>query len=205
MKKVLLILTILFAFNVSPALAKTAPVQILQDFSLSNPSDTLLIKVLSNLRLNKETMLFDGFYVLGQISKVSDSSVMFTPVKYQNFHNEVFDITDNFPAKMLKVLEGTLQNGVIPKNSKLLFDFINADDNAQEEIGNKPVDIPEGGLSSFVNQTPPVLYDGSIPQTMKEFPGIKLNTFDNSSNFNIPRKLMVETEKKNSNINYLKK
>ena len=39
---------------------------------------------------------------------------------------------------------------------------------------------------------------------MKEFPGIKLNSFDNGSNFNIPENLIIESEKRDSNINSLK-
>ena len=116
MKKLLSILSVLFAFTVSPVLAKTAPVEILQDFSVNNPSDTLLIKVLSNVKLNKDVMLFEGFYVLGQINKVANSSFVFIPVKYQNFHNEVYDISGNYPAKIEKVLEGNAQNGCHPRH-----------------------------------------------------------------------------------------
>jgi hypothetical protein len=39
---------------------------------------------------------------------------------------------------------------------------------------------------------------------MKDFPGIKLNSFDNGSNFNIPRRLMIQPEKMERNINNLK-
>ena len=49
-----------------------------------------------------------------------------------------------------------------------------------------------------------VLYDGSIPKTMKDFPGIKLNSFDNGSNFNIPKKLIIEATPKEVNVNDLK-
>ena len=107
MKKLLSILSVLFAFTVSPVLAKTAPVEILQDFSVNNPSDTLLIKVLSNVKLNKDVMLFEGFYVLGQINKVANSSFVFIPVKYQNFHNEVYDISGNYLLKLFRFLQGS--------------------------------------------------------------------------------------------------
>jgi hypothetical protein len=49
-----------------------------------------------------------------------------------------------------------------------------------------------------------VIYDNTIPQTMKDFPGIKLNSFDNGSNFNIPRRFMIQPEKMERNINDLK-
>ena len=40
---------------------------------------------------------------------------------------------------------------------------------------------------------------------MKDFPGIQLNSFDNGSNFNIPKKLIIEAEIKDNNINSLKR
>ena len=72
------------------------------------------------------------------------------------------------------------------------------------EIGAKyqNVQTPESGISSLVNKSDPVIYDGSIPQTMKDFPGIKLNSFDNGSNFNIHRILIFTVEKKDNNCNY---
>ncbi len=57
MKKILTILVLLLGLVATPANAKTAPVQALQDFSVSNPSQTLLIKMLANVQLNKDTML----------------------------------------------------------------------------------------------------------------------------------------------------
>ena len=65
MKKILTIFALLLGLSTVPANAKTAPVQALQDFSISNPSQTLLIKMLANVQLNKDTMLHEGFYVLG--------------------------------------------------------------------------------------------------------------------------------------------
>ena len=61
MKKILTIFALLLGLSTVPANAKTAPVQALQDFSISNPSQTLLIKMLANVQLNKDTMLHEGF------------------------------------------------------------------------------------------------------------------------------------------------
>ncbi len=208
MKKIFYILALLIGLT-TPAMAKTAPVQTLQDFSITNPPQTLLIKVLSNVQLSKDIMLHEGYYVLGQITNVSNSSFVFMPVKFQNFHNEVYDIKGNFPAKFVEMIDTkskTPDKGLIPKESKFLLDFVIAEETPNNEIGTKyeNVGTPEGGISSLVNQSESVIYDGSIPQTMKDFPGLKLNSFDNGSNFNIPKKLIIQYEQKDNNINSLK-
>lgn len=206
MKKILTLFALLIGLTTVPAFAKTTPVQTLQDFSISNPPQTLLIKILSNVRLNKETMLHEGFYVLGQIQN-SGQGFVFVPIKYQNFHNEVFEIQGNYPAKMIEVIEsaGKVQ-GTIAKDSKVLFDFIIEAEQVDNSIGARFQGVDSSnGISAIVNQSDMVLYDNTIPQTMKDFPGIKLNSFDNGSNFNIPKKLMIQPDKMDSNINSLKK
>lgn len=209
MKKVLFVFALLVGFAFQPAFAKTTPVQTLQDFSIQNPSKTLLIKILSNVQLGDGVMLHEGYYVLGQIMNVSDSTFVFIPVKFQNFHNEVFQINGNFPAKFVGMLDSktkTPANGVIAKDSKFILDFIETENKTEQPVSSKYQNIqnPQGGISSVVNRTAPVLYDGSIPQTMKEFPGIQLDSFDNGSNFNIPDKLIIESEIRDNNINSLK-
>ena len=209
MKKVLFVFALLVGFAFQPAFAKTTPVQTLQDFSIQNPSKTLLIKILSNVQLGDGVMLHEGYYVLGQIMNVSDSTFVFMPVKFQNFHNEVFQINGNFPAKFVGMLDSktkTQANGVIAKDSKFILDFIETENKTEQPVSSKYQNIqnPQGGISSVVNRTAPVLYDGSIPQTMKEFPGIQLDSFDNGSNFNIPDKLIIESEIRDNNINSLK-
>ena len=117
MKKILFIIALLTGLSIMPADAKTTPVQTLQDFSISNPSQTLLIKILSNVQLNKDTMLHEGYYVLGQIMDVSNSTFVFMPIKFQNFHNEVFEIKGNYPAKFVEMIDTAdkkAQNGIIP-------------------------------------------------------------------------------------------
>ena len=209
MKKILSILVLLLGLVATPANAKTAPVQALQDFSVSNPSQTMLIKMLANVQLNKDTMLHEGFFVLGQIQNVSNSSFVFMPIKYQNFHNEVFQINGNYPAKFVEMVDSASKQppqGVISKDAKFLMDFVIADEVPDNSIGAKYQNMgtPSSGISAVVNQQDLVLYDGSIPKTMKDFPGIKLNSFDNGSNFNIPKKLMIEATPKEVNVNDLK-
>lgn len=206
MRKILVAFALLMGLVNVPAFAKTTPVQTLQDFSVSNPPQTLLVKILSNVRLNKETMLHEGFYVLGQIQN-SGNGFIFVPVKYQNFHNEVFEITGNYPAKLVQVLEyANNDKSKISKESKVLFDFVIEEEKPDTSIGERfrGVQPTEKGISAIVNKSEMAIYDNTIPQTMKNFPGIKLNSFDNGSNFNIPRKLMIQPEKKEVNINSLK-
>ena len=209
MKKILFIIALLTGLAVAPAEAKTAPVQALQDFSVSNPAQTLLIKMLANVQLNKDTMLHEGFYVLGQIQSVSNSSFVFIPIKYQNFHNEVYEINGNYPAKFVEMVDAATKQppqGTIAKDAKFLMDFVIADETPDNSIGAKYQDMgtPSKGISAVVNQQDLVLYDGSIPKTMKDFPGIKLNSFDNGSNFNIPKRLIIEATPREVNVNDLK-
>ena len=202
MKKLFTILALLFGLSV-PAFATTTPVQLMQDFSISNPSQTLLVKILSNIRLNKDVMLHEGFYVLGNIQG-SGNSFVFTPVKYQNFHNEVFEIQGNYPATFVEVIDNAGAQGGLVKNAKILLDFQITQAPVDTSVDSKYQGAPTEGISATVNQQPLVIYDNTIPQTMKDFPGIKLNSFDNGSNFNIPRKLMIQPEKMERNINDLK-
>lgn len=202
MKKLLATLALILGLAI-PANSATTPVQILQDFSLSNPSSSLLIKVLANVRLNKDVMLHEGFYVYGNIQRVGNALV-FVPVKYQNFHNEVFDITEQYPATFVEVIEPAGATGALAKNTKVLLDF-NITPQAQDNsIGAKYQGAPTEGISAIVNQEDMVIYDNTIPQTMKDFPGAKLNSFDNGSNFNIPKKLVIQPDKWERNINSLK-
>lgn len=208
MKKLFSISALMIGLLSAPVFAKTAPVQTLQDFSMQNPPQTLLIKILSNIRLNKDIMLHEGFYVLGQIQAVQeDNNFIFIPVKYQNFHNEVFEVQGNYPAKFVDVLEsaGNKTKAQINKDSKILLDFVIADEQQDDSISDRFKDADAAkGISAIVNKSDMVIYDDSIPATMKNFPGIKLNSFDNGSNFNIPKKLIIDYSPKEININSLK-
>lgn len=200
MKKLLTILALIFGLSI-PASATTTPVQLMQDFN--NQSQTLLVKILSNIRLNKDVMLHEGFYVLGNIQG-SGNGFVFTPVKYQNFHNEVFEIEGNYPATFIEVLDNAGVQGGLVKNAKILLDFQITPTKVDTSVDAKYQGAPTEGISAIVNQQQLVIYDNTIPQTMKDFPGIKLNSFDNGSNFNIPRRLMIQPEKMERNINDLK-
>ncbi len=207
MKKILFVFALLMGLTAVPVSAKNTPVETLQDFSLVNPPQTLLVKILSNVRLNKEVMLHESFYVLGQVQKAENSDFVFIPVKFQNIHNEVFEITEAYPAKFVGVIEAADKDKTnIAKNSKILLDFPDIAEVVDTSYGERFKNADsQNGISAIVNKSDSVIYDNTIPQTMKDFPGIKLNSFDNGSNFNIPRKLMIQPEKKEININSLKK
>ena len=208
MKKILFTLALLVGFAIQPAFAKTTPVQTLQDFSIKNPSKTLLIKILSNVQLDDGIMLHEGYYVLGQIMDVSNSTFVFMQVKFQNFHNEVFQINGNYPAKFVGMIDSKTKapaNGVIAKDSKFLLDFIETAPKQEHQVSSKYQNMNQGeGISAVVNRSESIIYDDVIPQTMQEFPGIQLDSFDNGSNFNIPKKLIIESEIRDNNINSLK-
>lgn len=207
MKKILFLFALMMGLTTVPALAKNTPVETLQDFSVANPPQTLLVKILSNVKLNKDVMLHEGFYVLGQIKDVSNSSFVFVPVKFQNFHNEVFEVQGAYPAKFVGVIEAADKNKTnIAKNSKILLDFADIAEQVDTSYGERFRNADsQNGISAVVNKSDLVIYDDTIPQTMKDFPGIKLNSFDNGSNFNIPRKLMIQPERREVNINSLKR
>jgi len=202
MKKLIAMFMLLFGLSI-PASAKTTPVEIMQDFSINNPSQTLLVKVLSNIRLNKDVMLHEGFYVLGEITG-SGNGFVYKPIKFQNFHNEVFEIKGDYPATFVEVIAPAGTNGNLSKNAKILLDFHIAEPTVDNSIHEKYQDAPKEGISSVVNQQNLVIYDNTIPKTMQDFPGIKLNSFDNGSNFNIPKKLMIDYEQMEVNVNDLK-
>ena len=200
MKKIFTIFALLIGLSV-PALAKTTPVQTLQDYSSGN--GTLLVKILSNVRLSKDIMLHEGYFVLGQIQG-SGSGFVFVPVKYQNFHNEVFEVQGNYPAKFVQVLDNSNTQGGMSKGTKILLDFDITPTKQDYGMGARFQGAPTERISQIVNEEDMILYDNIIPQTMADFPGIKLNSFDNGSNFNIPRRLMIQYEKEERNINSLK-
>lgn len=202
MKKLFTILALLIVLAI-PANATSTPVQILQDFSLTNPSPNLLVKVLANLRLSKDIMLHEGFYVYGNVQRVGNTLV-FIPTKYQNFHNEVFEITEQYPATFVEVIEPAGAKDALAKDSKIVIDFQLTPKSVDNSVDAKYQGAPTEGISAVVNQSDMIIYDNTIPQTMKDFPGAKLNSFDNGSNFNIPRRLIIQPEKWERNINSLK-
>ena len=79
--------SLLAAFTLTPLLAKTAPVQTLDDFSFANPPQTLRIKILANTQINSEIMLYENYVVVGKIVNPSQNSFTFIPLKLSGVQN----------------------------------------------------------------------------------------------------------------------
>ena len=74
MKKFLLNLILILCFSIMPVYANTTQVQNLDDISLKNPPETVNIKILSNVQINENTMLFENYIVTGKITEVNENS-----------------------------------------------------------------------------------------------------------------------------------
>lgn len=207
-KKIVLLLSMFMALTTLPVAAKNAAVQTLEDFSFKNPPQTLNIKILSNIQLNKDVMLYEGYTVSGKIENVNQNSFRFVPIQYKNFHNETFDVDDSSYATFVGMLDGKNKisnEGIIKKDLKFVLDFVEQDKTNTNELETKYQNVTpqEGGIAPQVSKESPILLDDKIPQTSKEFPGEKLNSFDNSSNFNLEEPVL-QAQPKETNINNLK-
>ena len=90
----------------SPVLAKSIPVEALNDFSTENPPKTMDVKILSEIVLDETITLSQGAIVHGQITDISDpkrlkrdASFTFVPLYYTNANKGVIRINGYFPAK----------------------------------------------------------------------------------------------------------
>lgn len=90
----------------SPVLAKSIPVEALNDFSTENPPKTMDVKILSEIVLDETITLSQGDIVHGQITDISDpkrlkrdASFTFVPLYYTNANKGVIRINGYFPAK----------------------------------------------------------------------------------------------------------
>lgn len=204
MKKFLFIFAVLVGFTALPGCANTAPVQTMEDFSFKNPPQTLNVKVLSNVQLTKDVVLFEGYTVTGKVTDAKDNTFTFVPVEYRNFHNDVYDISETSYANFMGLVDTKTaipKNGIITKDAKFLLDF-NAIEKPEVPVKENIV-TPEGGIAPHVNRAQPILINDTIPKTTKDFPGIQLESFDNGSHFNLEDPV-IESEIKDSNINKLK-
>lgn len=90
----------------SPVLAKSIPVEALNDFSTENPPKTMDVKILSEIVLDETITLSQGDIVHGQITDISDpkrlkrdASFTFVPLYYTNANKGFIRINGYFPAK----------------------------------------------------------------------------------------------------------
>ncbi len=107
------ILTILMLMFCQCGFAKTIPVEALSDFSTENPPKQYSVRVLENLYIEEEKILFNGGDILeGKIIDVSgpkrlkrDGGFTFVPVKCISIDGSVTEITKYYPAKYTTKLD----------------------------------------------------------------------------------------------------
>ena len=78
--------------------AKTVQVTTLEDFNPNNPPQVLHIQMNGNVRLDYDTMLFQGFHVTGKVLPKNDGGFVFIPVNYINYQEENLTLPKQFPA-----------------------------------------------------------------------------------------------------------
>ena len=151
MKKILsgIIIAIMMAFGQS-VLAKTVPVEAMTSFSASNPPDTMIVKVKSNIQVTDDIVLFENFLVRGKIAVQQNGAFAFIPYSYVNIHNE----EAQFQPQTYGSFAGMLSNGqVVPAKAPLTinkgqffvlnFKDIQKADNSQvnENLSGTPSDV----------------------------------------------------------------
>lgn len=117
MKKILsgIIIALMMAFGQS-VLAKTVPVEAITSFSATNPPDTMIVKVKSNIQVTEDLVLFENFLVRGKIAMQKNGAFAFIPYTYVNIHNE----EAQFQPQTYGSFAGLLDNGqVVPAKAPL--------------------------------------------------------------------------------------
>lgn len=144
-----IIIAIMMAFGQS-VLAKTVPVEAMTSFSASNPPDTMIVKVKSNIQVTDDIVLFENFLVRGKIAVQQNGAFAFIPYSYVNIHNE----EAQFQPQTYGSFAGMLSNGqVVPAKAPLTinkgqffvlnFKDIQKVDNSQvnENLSGTPSDV----------------------------------------------------------------
>ncbi len=151
MKKILsgLIIALMMAFGQS-VLAKTVPVEAMTSFSATNPPDTMIVKVKSNIQVTEDLVMFENFLVRGKIAMQKNGAFAFIPYTYVNIHNE----EAQFQPQTYGSFAGLLNNGqVVPAKAPLTinkgqlfvlnFKDIKKADNSQvnQSLSGTPSDV----------------------------------------------------------------
>ncbi len=104
MKRFLMILALLFI--TIPAMAKTIPVEAMNDFSTERPLKTMSIKILQDIVVDSNLTFETGYIVKGEIVDVTDpkrlkrdAAFTFIPLSYTNLDGITVDIKGYYPAK----------------------------------------------------------------------------------------------------------
>lgn len=76
----------------SAVMAKTVPVVALTPYSASNPPQSMVIQVKSNIQVTDDVVLFENFTVKGKVVPTNNGAFAFVPYSYINIHNEELPI-----------------------------------------------------------------------------------------------------------------
>ena len=151
MKKILsgLIIALMMAFGQS-VLAKTVPVEAMTSFSATNPPDTMIVKVKSNIQVTEDLVMFENFFFFFKIAMQKNGAFAFIPYTYVNIHNE----EAQFQPQTYGSFAGLLNNGqVVPAKAPLTinkgqlfvlnFKDIKKADNSQvnQSLSGTPSDV----------------------------------------------------------------
>ena len=144
-----LIIALMMAFGQS-VLAKTVPVEAMTSFSATNPPDTMIVKVKSNIQVTEDLVMFENFLVRGKIAMQKNGAFAFIPYTYVNIHNE----EAQFQPQTYGSFAGLLNNGqVVPAKAPLTinkgqlfvlnFKDIKKADNSQvnQSLSGTPSDV----------------------------------------------------------------
>ncbi len=189
MKKFLsgIIIALMMAFGQS-VIAKTVPVEAMTSFSATNPPDTMIVKVKSNIQVTDDIVLFENFLVRGKVAMQQNGAFAFIPYSYVNIHNE----EAQFQPQTYGSFAGLLNNGqVVPAKAPLTinkgqFFVLNFKD--IQKTDNSKVNNSLSGTPSEV------LIDVFVPATEEsqrpfsaELPGLPLTdlpTMDATNRYN---------------------
>lgn len=189
MKKILsgIIIALMMAFGQS-VMAKTVPVEAMTSFSATNPPDTMIVKVKSNIQVTDDIVLFENFLVRGKIAMQQNGAFAFIPYSYVNIHNE----EAQFQPQTYGAFAGMLSNGqVVPAKAPLTINkgqmFVLNFKDVQKADNSKVNNSLSGSPSE-------VLIDVFVPATEEsqrpfstDLPGIPLTdlpTMDSTNRYN---------------------
>ncbi len=177
----------MMAFGQS-VMAKTVPVEAMTSFSATNPPDTMIVKVKSNIQVTDDIVLFENFLVRGKIAMQQNGAFAFIPYSYVNIHNE----EAQFQPQTYGAFAGMLSNGqVVPAKAPLTINkgqmFVLNFKDVQKADNSKVNNSLSGSPSD-------VLIDVFVPATEEsqrpfssDLPGIPLTdlpTMDSTNRYN---------------------
>lgn len=120
MKKYFYLLVLILGLLCQPVMAKTVPVEALNEFSTESPSQRMSVKILEDLTIDNNVVFTEGTVVNGKIVDVTDpkrlkrnATFTFVPLSYIDKNGENVDIKGYYPAKYTtKISKGELAKNV---------------------------------------------------------------------------------------------